>query len=462
MALRDLTQATPPAPIIEAVTVEPTPVAAAESPESLTVEAPAQVAENVAQRPAAPVAVVTVTQSALTHDDLNVIEALKARIFDLNCNEIRLVGQDQTSANEYFSFLGIGTRYYEASEEILIKDEAQMRRILNHFILPNTSNDALDGSQIGVYTKGGFFLREGVEERTARIQIFLPPVTPRVSINFQLLSKTEMDLEDLVNQGTMDLNMAAYLKYATLAGASVVFSGIPGSGKSTIMGAAVQEIPNVDPTGHVPFDPNVVPEFVLCMQEMDEIPMSRVLYKQKFYSFEEAVSMLKGRDDNFSGSMSDLVDIAKVARGYRAIFGECRGPEMYDYLEASSIFAGCMTTLHAKSAQQAVANAVQFAMRNPNAGVAGLEGVRRLVAGGIDLVVHMEKLSDDRRVVSEIVELDGSMTEGDIRTQRLFAYNHFSGVWERPAGSGMTERDGRLLSLLEAHGLPNLHANPIA
>jgi len=396
--------------------------------------------------------------------DVDVIEAIKARIFDLDCSEIRITANDPWDARPYNTFIKVGIRYYEVSSEIHIADEEQMHRIVAHFFLPNTSNGDLEGAQASLVTRGTFAYKEGVEERSGRIEVFYPPVMDALSVNMQLTSKHEMDLEDFVKSDACTLNIAAFIKLATMAGASILISGETDAGKTTLLSACLQEVPNVDPTGETPAS-TLDPEMVVVIQEFDEIPMRKMLYKQKFYSFEAAARTL-GIERSASGmgapgGTSDLVDIIKVVRGDRVVIGECRGGEMYDYLEAASIYSGSMTTLHAKSPQQAISNAVQFAMRNPNAAVAGLAGVRSLVAGGVDLVVHMAKING-RRVVAEIVELDGSMADdGAPRSSRLFVFNASTGSWDRPEGSGLSERPGRLLAKLTQAGLPNLHANPI-
>jgi Flp pilus assembly CpaF family ATPase len=457
MPLRDLTLPAQP------VVVQPVIELAAEIEyfeEENDIESVVTAATDVAVIVETPVVAVVVTPvEMMTEADLAVVEALKERIFDANCDEIRVSAEEDGT---YSVFLGINARLYEAGGEINIKDAAQARRIISHFILANTSNGSLEDSAASLVTKGTFRLKDGNTERISRVQVFYPPVTYGPSFLLQLTSLVERDLENLIAEGAMDLNLAYFLKTAVVAGASIVFSGIPGAGKTTLMSACAQEIPNEE-RGTEPAE-DVSPEMLILIQEIDEISLRKMVYKTKFFSFEEAaraLGMTMGNGLSAAGSTSDLVEIIKVARGNRVVLGECRGAEMYDYLEAASIFGGSMTTMHAKGAYQAIDNTVQFAMRNPNAVVGGLEGVRSLTAKGVDLVVHMAVV-DGRRLISEVLELDGSLAGGTIRSQRIWAFNRVTGAWDRPEGSALSDREGRLLSRLTLVGLPNVHATPIA
>lgn len=442
MPLRDLT-VTP--------TAAPVPVEAPDSEQPHNDPSTALVGEAPAQQPAV-VAPAAPVLAPLTPQDEAVIDALKARLFDLNASEVIISAESLSSDIAYRTFLVAGSRYYEASAEIAVEDEAQMRRILNHFILPHISNGALDGSSIDLVTVGTFFLKEGKEERLARVEVFLPPVTPRVSVRWQMTSKHEMDLGEIMERGSVDHNLAYFLKYAVQAGASIVFSGAMGAGKSTLMGACAQEIPNEDPNGEVVSDKE--PEIVFVIQDWDEIRLDSLVFKSKFFSFEDAARALGMKE---RGDSSDMVEIMKLARGKRVVMGECRGPEMYDYAELSSILRGCMTTMHANGAARAVDNAVAFAALNPKARAVGINVVRERIALGIDLVVQVEVI-DGRHVVTEVLELDGSLTpDGAPRTETLYLFNRATGGWDRV--NALSEKPGGLRTRLAEAGLPDMHGD---
>jgi Flp pilus assembly CpaF family ATPase len=394
--------------------------------------------------------------TALGALELDLIERLKNRIFDVDCNEIRIIGTAFGEVEPYRALISVGTRYYDASEEILPTgcDEATLRKVIAGFILANMSSSALDGSSVDVVTRGTFYLEEGVEKRASRVQVFYPPVAHRASFNMQLVSKQERDLGSLIDEGTVSMDIGYFLGAAVTAGASIVFSGPPGAGKTTLMNACSQEIPNENPrtgdsTGH---------EMVVAIQDSDELDLGHLKYVQEFFSFEDAARALGMRAD---GTMSDLIEITKVARADRILLGEVRGREAFDFLEAASIFRGNMTTLHANSAIQAINNIVVYALRHPNAQVSGLRSVQEMVAKGVDLLVQVDRVND-RRVVTQVVALDGTVSEdGSPRRVVLWNYDTHTGTWVKPADSaGLPDSQERLSGRLAAAGLPDYWRHP--
>ena len=90
----------------------------------------------------------------------------------------------------------------------------------------------------------------------------------------------------------------------------------------------------------------------------------------------------------------------------RVIVGEVRGPEALDMLQAlTSGHAGSMATVHADAPTAALMRLETMAlMAAPGLSV---EAARLLVDAAFDLVVHLERLSDGRRVVSELISVAG-------------------------------------------------------
>jgi pilus assembly protein CpaF len=112
---------------------------------------------------------------------------------------------------------------------------------------------------------------------------------------------------------------------------------------------------------------------------------------------------------------------------------------------------GSMTTLHANSARDTLTRLESMlAMGGFDVPVRVL---REYIASGIDLVVHLARLPDGRRVVSEVVELAG--TEGEsIRTEVLHRYELESVregvVAGRFVATGVTPR---FLTRMKARGI---------
>jgi pilus assembly protein CpaF len=100
---------------------------------------------------------------------------------------------------------------------------------------------------------------------------------------------------------------------------------------------------------------------------------------------------------------------------------------------------GSMTTLHANSPRDAISRLETMSM------MAGIElplmALRTQIAAAIDLIVHMERLSDGSRKVTRITEVP--RMEGDIVTlSDIFTFEQ-TGV----------SSDGKVLGEMEATGL---------
>jgi pilus assembly protein CpaF len=104
----------------------------------------------------------------------------------------------------------------------------------------------------------------------------------------------------------------------------------------------------------------------------------------------------------------------------RIVVGECRGGEALDMLQAMNTgHDGSLTTGHANSPRDMLSRLEVMIM------MAGMDlpsrAIREQIASAVDIIVQISRLSDGRRLVTDIHEV-GSL-EGDIITlQRIFTY----------------------------------------
>jgi pilus assembly protein CpaF len=108
------------------------------------------------------------------------------------------------------------------------------------------------------------------------------------------------------------------------------------------------------------------------------------------------------------------------------IVGEVRGHEVIVMLNAMSSgnAAGSMCTVHGQSPQAAIQRLVSLCSQAPER--LGGEASAQLIATAVNLIVHLDKVSDGhgglRRVVSAILEVDGVTEEGrGVATNPVFA-----------------------------------------
>lgn len=246
----------------------------------------------------------------------------------------------------------------------------------------------------------------------SRVHITGPPVThpDRINIQIRKFVVTAVGLDDLVARGTMTQGAAGLLAAAMTNDATVLASGAPGAGKTTLVNCLLRAVP---PDRRV----------VTC-EEVFEIdaPLADMTQMQ---------TRGEGLDGGASITLRDLVREALRQRPDRIVVGEVRGPEALDLLLALN--AGCsgLATLHANSARDALEKLVSYCV------LAGqniaIPFVRRTISSVTDLVVHLRR-SGKGRFVEEIGYVPAQL-DGEVFTvQQLYRREGERLVWtgQRP------------------------------
>jgi pilus assembly protein CpaF len=139
---------------------------------------------------------------------------------------------------------------------------------------------------------------------------------------------------------------------------------------------------------------------------------------------QEHVVRLETRPANMEGTgaitIRDLVRNTLRMRPDRIVVGECRGGEALDMLSAMNTgHDGSMTTVHSNNPREAISRVETLCL------MAGMElpvkAIREQIAGAIDLIIQISRLSDgSRRVTSitEVVDIQGET----ITMQEVFKF----------------------------------------
>ena len=111
----------------------------------------------------------------------------------------------------------------------------------------------------------------------------------------------------------------------------------------------------------------------------------------------------------------------------RIIVGEVRGKEAFDMLQAMNTgHTGSLTTMHANSPLDALNRLETMIL------MAGMEipikAIREYIENAINLVVHVERLADGRRKVTNISEIVG-FTDDMIALKEIFTFKQ-TGILE--------------------------------
>ena len=254
----------------------------------------------------------------------------------------------------------------------------------------------------------------------SRVNIAIPPVSvdgPSITIRKFLESK--LTIQQIVQLGSMTEHMAEFLQACVSSRLNILITGNTSSGKTTLLNILAGSIPD--------------DERIITIEDAAELKLN-----QKY------VVRMETRMPNIDGKggviTRDLVRNALRMRPDRIVVGEVRSGEALDMLQAMNTgHDGSLTTLHANSPRDAVSRLETMSM------MAGLEmplmALRTQIAAAIDLIVHMERLTDGSRKVTRITEVP--RMEGDIVTlSDIFKFDQ----------TGVTP-DGKVLGEMEATGL---------
>lgn len=207
--------------------------------------------------------------------------------------------------------------------------------------------------------------------RGERFEGVLPPVSRGPCFAIRKPASRVFSLGDYVASGIVSEAQAAELRNAVARRANIIVAGGTGSGKTTLANALLDEIARLG-------------ERVVILEDTRELQCAA----------EDVVAL---RTQPGAVSLSDLVRSTLRLRPDRIVVGEVRGPEALDLLKAwNTGHPGGVATLHANSAQAALARLEQLTMEVCET------PPRALIAEAIDLIVFVERGGPAGRRIPEI------------------------------------------------------------
>ncbi len=237
----------------------------------------------------------------------------------------------------------------------------------------------------------------------ARLTASIPPVSDVLSATIRKYTVRRENLLFLMQAGSLPEEAAGFLWAVAQTTSSFLFSGPPGSGKTTALRSVLAAVP-----AH------------RCIRACEEI--RELAVPVTLGAFYEA------RPPALDGSSEiTLRDLVKFVLGMRPdliVVGEVRGAEAFELTRAVNAGCGFACTIHANSALEALdalVNAAIMAGENVSENI-----VRRVFQSSVDYVIHLDR--DEvydiergmRRQVLEIVNVKSSAVGDRFEVDPIF------------------------------------------
>lgn len=234
----------------------------------------------------------------------------------------------------------------------------------------------------------------------SRVNAVLDPVAiDGPSLTIRRFPAKPIDAKMLVSMNSITQEVLELLRRLVISGYNVLISGSTGCGKTTFLNMM---------TSFIPGDTRVV-----TIEDSAEL---RIMGIRNLVRMETRSATTNGCNEI---SIRDLIRTALRMRPDRIIVGEVRGEEAIDMLQAFNVGQdGSLSTIHANSAADAISRLETMVMLSTNIPIAAL---RRQIASGVDIIVHLGRLRDKSRHVLEVIEV-GSDEEFGIRTNPLYRF----------------------------------------
>ena len=220
----------------------------------------------------------------------------------------------------------------------------------------------------------------------SRVHVAIAPIAlDGIVITIRKFPKRAITLEELLERESFSAEVAEFLEKAVKAKYNIFVSGSTGSGKTTLLNVLSDFIPKN--------------ERIITIEDTAELQIRNVA---NLVRLEARNSVVEGCKEI---TIRDLLRASLRMRPDRLIIGEVRGAETVDMIQAFNTgHQGSLSTGHGNSTKDMLyrlETMVLMGMEIPAV------AVRRQLASGIDIMIHLGRLRDKRRVLLEISEITG-------------------------------------------------------
>ena len=234
----------------------------------------------------------------------------------------------------------------------------------------------------------------------SRVNVVLSPIAlngPIVTI--RRFPKNPIKMQELISFGSITNELVLFLEKLVKAKYNIFISGGTGSGKTTFLNALSEFIPK--------------DERVITIEDSAELQIVGI----------DNLVRLETRNNNVEGcdpiTIRDLIKSALRMRPDRVVVGEVRGAEALDMLQAMNTgHDGSLSTGHANSASDMLSRLETMVLMGMDL---PLTAIKKQIASGVDIIVHLGRLRDRSRKLLQISEITG-YEDGEIQMRVLYEF----------------------------------------
>ncbi len=265
---------------------------------------------------------------------------------------------------------------------ITFKDDAHLLKVIDRIV-----------TQVGRRIDESSPLVDARLKDGSRVNAIIPPLAiDGPSLSIRRFTQDKMQLQDLANIGALSQAMADVFASMVKVRLNILISGGTGSGKTTMLNALSNHIPNN--------------ERVVTIEDSAELQLRM-----------DNLVRLETRPPNIEGkgevTQRDLVKNSLRMRPDRIVIGEVRGQEAFDMLQAMNTgHDGSLTTIHANSPRDALSRVEN--MVTMSGFDLPVKTIRSQITSAINVVLQLERMEDGKRRVVSVSEINSM--EGDVIT----------------------------------------------
>lgn len=308
------------------------------------------------------------------------------------------------------------------AEEIYIEKDGQLHLVDAKF--PDEATYSAAVNNVLQYTGRSLFDEDAlVDSRLpdgSRVHVAKPPCARKgIVMTIRKFSKMMLDVDWLVELGTMTEAARDYLRLAVTSERNLLVSGGTSAGKTSLLNCLSTFIPES--------------QRIVLLEDSAELQLQKP----------HVISMESKPPDRYGRGAVGIRELFRSSlrlRPDRIVIGEVRGGEALDMIQAmTSGHGGSMGTLHADSPTDTLNRLETMALMSKVE--LPLYAIRSQIASAIDVLVQMSRHIGGRRMVTQIAEVHPLGDDGRYVTKDIFRMQYDRHVdADDPAVAGSGEK----------------------